>query len=137
MENWLVYLILGFFAFDLLLVAWLLYKKSKAKSFSSQELHYMRSHWIRIIDSFKSHGRESIMDADKLLDYALAKRGFEGTLGEKLKKAGPRFSDLNGIWTAHKLRNQIAHELVDLNLLEAKNALFQFKKALNDLGVGL
>ena len=71
------------------------------------------------------------------MDYALKKHGFEGSLGEKLKKAGPRFNDLNAVWSAHKLRNRIAHELSEINKEEAKRALKQFKRALNDLGAKL
>ena len=81
--------------------------------------------------------RKEIKDADKILDYALLREGFEGNLGEKLKAAGPRFSDLDGVWRAHKRRNRIAHELGDIDRDEAKRALKSFKKALNDLGAGL
>lgn len=137
MEPWFVYFIIGFFVFDILLVVFILYKKSRSKGFAPQELQYIKSHWIRIIDRFNSHTKEAILDADKLLDYALARKGFEGNLGEKLKKAGPRLSDLNGIWAAHKLRNKVAHELLDIDRLEAKNALVNFKKALNELGADL
>jgi len=51
-----------------------------------------------------------VLEADSILDKALSALGYEGSLGEKFKKAGPRFSDLNAVWSAHKLRNQIAHE---------------------------
>ena len=137
MEPWAVYLIIGFFVFDILLVVWILYKKSRARVFAAGELQYIKSHWIRIIDRFSSHSKEAILDADKLLDYALSRKGFEGSLGEKLKAAGPKFSDINSVWEAHKLRNKIAHELADLSDGEAKRALSNFKKALNDLGANL
>lgn len=136
MPFWFYALII-FVAFDVALVVCVLWRKFKAKKFSQEQLQYIRAHWIRIIDSFDSHSKQGIMDADKLLDYALAKRGFVGTLGEKLKKAGSRFSDLNGVWQAHKLRNQIAHELKDINIVEARRALKFFRKGLNDLGANL
>lgn len=136
MPIWLTFLII-FLLLDFALTIWIFLRRRK-KPFRPEELNYMRSHWIRILDSFDSHPREAVMDADKLVDYALMRQGFEGSLGEKLKKAGRRFSDLNGLWKAHKLRNEIAHELSDkLNKGEAKNALIQFKKALNDLGAKL
>lgn len=50
-----------------------------------------------------------VIEADKILDQALKYLGFEGSLGDKLKTAGPRFSDLNAVWSAHKLRNRIWH----------------------------
>lgn len=136
MPFW-IYALIIFVAFDVALVVIILWGKFRARKFSQEQLQYIRSHWIRIIDSFDSHSKQGIMDADKLLDYALAKKGFVGTLGEKLKKAGSRFSDLNGVWQAHKLRNQIAHELKDINIVEARRALKFFKQGLNDLGANL
>lgn len=127
-----VFLILTF-----LLAGFVFVKVARRKSFGIKEMQYIQSHWIAIIDSFNSHPKNAILDADKLLNYVLERRGFEGSLGEKLKKAGPRFSDLNGVWSAHKLRNRIAHEFGEIDTGLAKRALKQFKTALNDLGAGL
>lgn len=136
MSIWLIALII-FLALDLAITIWIFFKR-RGKVFSQEQQTYIRSHWIRIIDSFDSHTKEAVLDADKLLDYALMRQGFEGSLGDKLKKAGYRFSDLNGLWEAHRLRNRIAHELGDkLDMQEAKGVLVQFKKALNDLGAKL
>lgn len=136
MSFWF-YVLIAFVVLDLILIVWILWKKFKAKKFSKEELQYIKAHWIRTIGSFDAHPKQGIMDADKLLDYALERKGFVGTLGEKLKKAGSRFSNLNEIWQAHKLRNQIAHELGDINLNHAHTALKFFKNGLNDLGAGL
>ncbi len=127
-----VFLILTF-----LLAGFVFVKVSRRKAFGVKERQYIQSHWIAIIDAFSSHPRNAVLDADKLLNYVLERWGFEGSLGEKLKKAGPRFSDLNGVWSAHKLRNRIAHELGEIDTGFAKRALKQFKTALNDLGAGL
>lgn len=129
--------IIGFLAITFFLVTFVFFKHSRRKHFSQAELNYMHSHWVRIIDSFHSSHKNAILDADKLLDYALSKLGFEGSLGEKLKRAGSRFSNINSVWNAHKLRNRIAHDLSDIPKDEAKAALGQFKRALNDLGVNL
>ncbi len=123
-----------FILLDFTIVAFILYKRKLKNKFSEKDLYYIRSHWVKIIDSFNAHPKHAILDADKLLDFALKKHGFNGSLGEKLKKSGSKFSNLNGLWNAHKLRNRIAHELGDVNKNEAKNALYQFKRALNDLG---
>ena len=53
---------------------------------------------------------QKVLEADKVLDLALTMLGVEGSLGEKLKIVGPRFSHIDDIWKAHKLRNRIAHE---------------------------
>ena len=133
-----IYLVIAFFVFTVVLVVVVLIKNARRKTFSLREMEYIRSHWIRIIDTFGGNTVSAILDADKLLDYALGKKGYMiGSIGEKLKKAGPRFSDLNGVWRAHKFRNRLAHELTEVNKEEAKDALKQFKRALNDLGANL
>lgn len=132
-----VYVIIAFFALDFILVFFIFLKRRRGVSLKPEELQYIKSHWIRIIDMSQGNMKQSIMDSDKLLDYALNRHGFEGSLGEKLKLAGPRFSDLDGTWSAHKLRNRIAHELSDIKKGDAIRALKQFKRALNDLGAGL
>ncbi len=136
-NNWIFIGIAIFLVFDFFLVAWIFWRKRKQKGFSADQQEYIRSHWIRILDMSQNNPNAAVLDADKLLDYALARKGFQGTLGEKLKKAKNRFSDINGIWTAHKLRNKIAHELSQVSLSEAKSALQKFKKGLQDLGANL
>ena len=78
----------------------------------------------------------SVLNADKLVDQALRDRGIKGqTMGERMKNAVNLFSDRNGIWTAHKLRNNIAHEQdAVVTYEEARYALRSFKIALKDLG---
>ena len=51
-----------------------------------------------------------ILECDKVLDQILGSLGYGGTLGEKLKSAGPRLQNTNDLWWMHKLRNRIAHE---------------------------
>ncbi len=78
----------------------------------------------------------AVLNADKLVDQALKERGIRGeTMGERMKNSASLFSDRNGIWMAHKLRNQIAHETdVKISYNDARYALVGFKKALKDLG---
>lgn len=95
--------------------------------------------WLRIEQSVtkeESSWHLAIMNADKLLDHALRARGFKGqTMGERMKSAKDTFSNRNAIWTAHKLRNQIAHEPdVRISAPQMKQALKSFKAALRDMG---
>ena len=78
----------------------------------------------------------SVLNADKLVDQALRERGIKGkTMGERMKNAVSLFSDRNGIWTAHKLRNTIAHEPdAKVTYDQARYALGCFRQALKDLG---
>lgn len=78
----------------------------------------------------------TVLNADKLVDQAMRECGIKGeTMGERLKNSVNKFSDINGLWTAHKLRNRIAHESdVAITYDEARSALGNFRKALKDLG---
>ena len=79
----------------------------------------------------------SVVEADKLLDKALCEMGVPGkTMGDRLKRIGKeKFTQLNSVWHAHKLRNQIAHEHgFKLEYTQARHALAVYKQALQDLG---
>lgn len=78
----------------------------------------------------------TIIEADKLLDKALNEMGVPGkTMGDRLKKAGGHFSDINAVWRAHKLRNALAHESdAEVGYKQALNALNVYKQALKDIG---
>lgn len=108
-----------------------------AKTRSKVPFHdkqYIRHKWQDLNRDHKDEPEKIIFEADKLIDYALTKMGKKGTLGEKLKAHGALFSDLNGLWAAHKLRNKIAHELdYKPHAREAAEAIKQFEVALKDL----
>lgn len=78
----------------------------------------------------------TVIEADKLLDKAMMEMGVPGkTMGERLKKQGDRFSNLNAVWRAHKLRNALAHESgLEISYKQAYNALQVYRQALKDLG---
>ncbi len=78
----------------------------------------------------------TIIEADKLLDKALIEMGVPGkTMGDRLKRRGDKFSNLNSVWRAHKLRNTIAHEAgFEVGYKQALNAIEIYKQALKDLG---
>ena len=78
----------------------------------------------------------TVIEADKLLDKAMIEMGIPGkTMGERLKKCGDKFTHLNAVWRAHKLRNALAHEAgLEITYKQAYNALQVYKQALKDLG---
>ena len=68
----------------------------------------------------------SVIEADKLPGK---------TMGERLKRVTDRFEKPNAVWSAHKLRNQIAHENdFVVEYPQASRALAAFRQALKDLG---
>lgn len=99
-----------------------------------------RNSWRQIEDTLNGGNsvtyQMAVLSADKLLDQVMKDIGIPGdTMGDRLKSAKNRFSNIDDVWFAHKLRNRIAHESeVKLNLVTAKKALGIFKKALKDLG---
>jgi len=98
-----------------------------------------REKWLRITNEMDDKNHSSmaiaILNADRLLDEALRERGIAGdTLGERLTNSKTLFSDRQGVWDAHKLRNRIAHEEVKLNARRVHSAMKQFKTALKDIG---
>lgn len=80
--------------------------------------------------------KQSVSEADKLLDYVMRQEGYPGnTMAERLKRAQSRLSDRESVWQAHKLRNAFAHDVEhDLVPAQARQAIQAFKQALRDLG---
>ena len=94
--------------------------------------------WLDLLSSVKTPEGMSlaVIEADKLLDCALKKRGFKGkTMGERLVSAQRQLTDNDAVWQAHKLRNRLVHEPgVRVKSFEAKRSLASFRQALRDLG---
>jgi len=119
------------------LIVFVLVVLRRKRSFAEKDKKYVAVKWAEISNT---DARTCILEADKLLDFAFGKflgqKYFKVSLGEKLKMKGGVFSDLNGVWFAHKLRNKIAHELdFHVSMSEFKKALSAFKKAFIDLGI--
>ena len=99
-----------------------------------------RSRWLSIEQQLKrdevSSYSMSIMNADKLLDQALMDRGVAGQkMADRMKNMKAKWTNANHVWSAHKLRNQIAHEPdVHVDYDGARRALAAFKQALKDVG---
>lgn len=78
----------------------------------------------------------TVLEADKLLDMALRESGYRGeTMGERMKAANSVWSKPDHVWSAHKIRNRIAHEAdVKLSYDMAARSLAAFKQGLKNLG---
>lgn len=78
----------------------------------------------------------AVIQADSLLDEALKKKHFKGkTMGERLVAAQKSLTDNDGVWYAHKLRNQLVHQVdIKLRKRDIKHALIGIGQALKDLG---
>ena len=137
MNASVVFLLIAVLIVGVLVFIAILMTQKRGHVFNTDEY---QSHWLEIENSLIKENpatyNMAIVDADKLLDKALREMGTSGNnMGERLKRTGDKFTQLNSVWHAHKLRNQIAHEhgfKVDYN--QAKRALNSFKQALKDLG---
>jgi len=108
----------------------------RRKGFSHKDSEYIRTNWLKIESLADKYPSRAVLDADKIFAFVLKKKNYKGTVGEMMQKAKKVFSDNNGIWSAHKLRNRIAHEVeIEVSSKQARFALLSFKKAIWDLGV--
>lgn len=107
---------------------------------SSLDVEKYRVKWLTIEQSIVKDQEASyhmaILNADKLVDQALRDRRYPGnTMGDRLKSTRGNLSRRDDLWSAHKLRNRIAHETdVRVNYNQARRALSAFKQTLKDLG---
>jgi len=99
-----------------------------------------RSRWLSIEHQLNRDQPASfhlcVLSADKLLDQALVDKGVRGsTFAERLKNTKTNLTNANGVWSAHKLRNKVAHDVdVRVTYDDARYALAGFKQALKDIG---
>lgn len=80
----------------------------------------------------------AVIEADSLLDSTLQKMGYQGeTMGDRLKQlSSVILPNLDQVWEAHKIRNNIVHDPdYKLSLDEAKRVLGIYESALRDLEV--
>lgn len=80
----------------------------------------------------------AVLRSDALIDDVLRELGYEGTtLAERLKVVDPtKLQSLERIWSAHRLRNMIAHDpLVQHTRETIVHALRSYEQALKELGM--
>jgi uncharacterized membrane protein YdfJ with MMPL/SSD domain len=124
----------------LLAVFMLIFLSTTRKHVDGLDKSEYAAEWERIVGSVESGNSSSlqmaIMDADKLLDKALRQIGTPGvTMGDRLKVSSGKFSKIDDVWFAHKVRNQVAHEAdFKLNVMTARRVMAIFKRSLRELG---
>lgn len=129
---WLI-IIFGIFLFGFF-VLWFIH--SKRRKFSQHDRKLFQAKFPEILQLKFRNPKEALIEADKLLDWALAKKGYKGTLSEKLKKTKRLFSDLDGLWNAHRKRNELVHEVgSSVSPKEAGYFLASYRSAFHDLGL--
>ena len=138
MDSSLLTLLIAIVIVGILLLMMISLTKKRGHAFDKENYQV---DFLRIENSLQQ-GNEAtyamaIIQGDKLLDKALCEMGVQGrTMGDRLKKVGnQKFTQVNAVWHAHKLRNQIAHESdFHPEYRQAQHALTTYKQALRDLG---
>lgn len=124
--------------FIVFLVARSFYSKSKVIGVDKK---FVASRW-REIEDLLTHAKEmnyklAVIEADKLLDDVLKKLNFPGdTMSVRLKMASYKYPKLKRVWWAHKVRNNVVHEIkYSLSSGEVRKVVSLFKMALKELKV--
>lgn len=130
--------ILAAVIFALVLLEIFVIVHKRKKRLPERDIKLVTSEWGLIEKKVDREPKHALMEADRVLDFVLKKKGYEGSLGEKLKQAEKLFKEVDRVWEAHKLRNQAVHEIgFNLESGQARKALSSFKQALWDLGIKL
>ena len=95
------------------------------------------SHVVRMANStVESDWRRAILEADIMLGNLLHARGYRGqNIGDMLKEANPiQFTTLDMAWSAHKIRNHVAHggEGFVLTDREAKGTIDLYRRVFEE-----
>lgn len=100
-----------------------------------------RPKWEEVISKIESDSEKdwkfAIIEADALLDLLFKNKGVPGeNLKEKLNSIkGQNVADIDQLWTAHKIRNEIAHNTnFKLDKKKAVKILKFYKQAFVNLG---
>lgn len=155
---WQIYTVLAFFISAILLIG-LIYALMRLSQFMEAESAFIaqleadyrtvygaqtkNARWEDITRHLNSDNpndwKLAIIEADVMLQELLESRGYPGnTVGEKLKSASPKsFQTLDAAWSAHKVRNQVAHSGTDFVLTKrvAQETITQYKMVLQEFGV--
>ena len=91
----------------------------------------------RAQSTYEADYKLALLDADKLFDETLKIMGFDGKdMGERLKAVNSKqLRNIDDIWWAHKLRNQMVHETRSKTARgDVQRAIASFEKSLKELG---
>lgn len=137
MDSSAIFLLLGVLILAVVLILFISIKGKVAPSLNRQKY---QTHWLEIENSISRDNLAScqvaIMNADKLLDHALKDRHVKGeNMGERMKNAQTLWHNANHVWTAHKVRNKLAHEPgASVSYELTLQTLSAYKQGLKDLG---
>lgn len=113
----------------------------KPGGLSAAQAQELAGHWGYVTGLLEDQATErmAVSEADKLLDATFQALNLPGDrMADRLRAAESRLGKqlANEVWRAHKLRNQLAHEVgVVMAPGQARIAVRTFETALRSLGV--
>ncbi len=120
------------------IILWLIFRFNRSSAQLDVEKYRLK--WLEIERQLTGNDQRlsqlAVIEADKLLDHAMREAGVDGdTMGDRLKSASSRWSNVDLIWKSHKLRNKIVHEAgFEATRESLRQALKGYKVALKDIG---
>lgn len=128
MTWWLLPVLLGAW-----LLLWLI---TRPKVISVADKSIVLRKW-KEVEALMEEGRfrEAILEADKALDFVLRKMNLRGEgFAQRFKKAEGVISHSSEVWAAHKVRNQLVHDVdFEISAGRAEAAINAFRRALKQL----
>lgn len=114
-------------------------KKSRRRSLTLRSA-FFEERWRSILQKFALNSPDSmrlaIIEADSLVDEALKQLGLPGEhMADRLEKlTGDILASLDGLWNAHRLRNDLVHSPgFEISAHEAQRALDKYHAFLKEI----
>ncbi len=109
------------------------------RPFGAKKITRIWNKIVRRLDAgLESEYKLAIIEADDMLDTSLKRMGYMGqTIEEKLEKlTAATLTNIQDVYTAHKIRNNIVHNPdYRLGLEEARSTIDIYEKAFNSLQI--
>jgi hypothetical protein len=158
--NWWVVLSLASLAVSLALLYGIIYARLRINALNEKQMEILHADEEKFHSLYRAHEsiqhqdiiseyassenpndwRQAIIQADIVLETLLDERGIPGTtVGERLKNVSPeKLKTLQDAWSAHKVRNEIAHKGGDFILTKriTTDTIAQYNRVFNELRHG-
>jgi len=119
------YIFLAIVILILLIGVFLTFRFSEVKHLKKDKKSYYEKEIQKVSDLLSPS--EKIMRYDMIMHHILKDYSYSGTVGDQLKAKPRMMNNLNVIWSLHKLRNKLAHDMepISADLLEEKAREFE------------
>lgn len=126
--------VIGIVVLAVVLLVYVWWSVRRRSSLPASVTRKLFSQWQHV--GSLSDASRQVLEAEKVADALLTALGYTGTFADKLRQAGSRLKNVDAVWTAHKVRNQIAHEPgFHVSAAQASSAVHAFARLLRAFGV--